>query len=53
MGIRRRDQSCRAKVFARLVVSKETWQEFRALALGGKVTVARYVGILAERAAAR
>lgn len=39
----------RAKVFARLVVAKPTWNEFRALALGRSVTVARYVGILVER----
>jgi hypothetical protein len=39
----------RANVFARLVVTKPTWQEFRALALERQVTVARYVGHLVER----
>jgi hypothetical protein len=39
----------RATVFARLVVSQPTWQEFRGLALERNITVARYVGVLVER----
>lgn len=43
------DGERRATVFARIVVAKATWQEFRSLALAQPVTVARYVGILVER----
>ena len=38
----------RAQVFARLVVAKPTWQDFRALAAVRHSTVARYVGLLVE-----
>ena len=48
-GRRDRESGRRAQVFARLVVAKPTWHEFRALALGRGVTVARYVGVLVER----
>ncbi|HSH58678.1 MAG TPA: hypothetical protein VK988_03355 [Acidimicrobiales bacterium] len=37
-----------AQLFARLVVSKPMWQEFRGLAARRGVTVARYVGLLVE-----
>jgi hypothetical protein len=35
-------------MFARLVVAKPTWQDFRALAATRDITVARYVGRLVE-----
>ncbi len=38
----------RATLFARLVVTKPTWNEFHALALRRKVTVARCVGLVVE-----
>jgi hypothetical protein len=38
----------RAQLFARLVVSEPTWQEFRGLAARRGVTLARYVGPLVE-----
>ena len=42
----------RAHVFARLVVAKPTWQDFRALGAVRHSTVARYVGLLVEECVA-
>lgn len=43
----------RGQLFARLVVSKQTWREFRGLAARRRITVARYVGLLVETELAR
>ncbi len=43
----------RAQLFARLVVSKPTWRDFRGLAARWTVTIARYVRLLVEAELAR
>ena len=42
----------RAKVFARIAVDDETWAEFKAIAAGTGLTVARAAGLLVTRAEA-
>lgn len=43
-------QGRHANLFARLDVSKERWQQFRSIAAQRDITIARYVGILVEKA---
>lgn len=43
-------QGRHANLFARLEVSKERWQQFRSIAAQRDITIARYVGIIVEKA---
>lgn len=43
-------QGGQAKLFARLEISKERWQQFRSIAALRGINVARYVGLIVEKA---